>query len=161
MVINTNSWSNTESACALKITLFSRLSYADLQPRPSFLSQLCFSVVSEQLSAMCLLAKFVCLETAIFNFKSIFSTVPLSHLFLLTILIADNHKMNFCIEVEKNTENQYLKPKKRWIWPRDRPSYPAGFPEAVLWRRDALSVWWGRGKILNTAKNMTNAIYSL
>ena len=52
---------------------------------------------------------FVCLETAIFNFKSIFSTVPLSHLFLLTILIADNHKMNFCIEVKKNTENQYLK----------------------------------------------------
>ena len=94
---------------------------------------------------------FFCLETAIFNFKSIFSTVPLSHLFLLTILIADNHKMNFCIEVEKNTENQYLKPK-RWIWPGDRPSYPAGFPEAVLWRRDALSVWWGRGKILNTAK---------
>ena len=69
-------------------------------------------MVSEQLSAMCLLAKFVCLETAIFNFKIIFSTVPLSHLFLLTILIADNHKMNFCIEVEKNTENQYLKQKK-------------------------------------------------
>ena len=61
---------------------------------------------------MCLLAKFVCLETAIFNFKSIFSKEPLSHLFLLTILIADNHKMNFCIEVEKNTENQYLKQKK-------------------------------------------------
>ena len=59
-----------------------------------------------------MLAKFVCLETAIFNCKSIFSTVPLSHLFLLTILIADNHKMNFCIEVEKNTENQYLKQKK-------------------------------------------------
>ena len=59
-----------------------------------------------------MLAKYVCLETAIFNFKSIFSTVPLSHLFLLTILIADNHKMNFCIEVEKNTENQYLKQKK-------------------------------------------------
>ena len=40
---------------------FSRSNYADLQPRPSFLSQLCFKVFSEQLSAIFLLAKFVCL----------------------------------------------------------------------------------------------------
>ena len=40
---------------------FSRSNYADLLPRPSFLSQLRFSVFSEQLSSMCLLAKFACL----------------------------------------------------------------------------------------------------
>ena len=51
---------------------------------------------------------FVCLETVIFNFKSIFSTESVSHLFLLTILIADNHKI-FAFKWRKI---QYLKQKK-------------------------------------------------
>ena len=106
---------------------------------------------------MCLLAKFVCLETVIFNFKSIFSTESVSHLFLLTILIADNHKI-FAFKWRKI---QYLKQKKGGYDPEADQAIQLDFQKRY-YGGGTRSVYGEEGKNPKySGKNMTYAIFPL